>query len=168
MLTPEVAKIIVQGLVISKLDYCNGLLLRISNHQLNKLQIMQNMGCRVIKNLRKFDHITEAIEDLHWLKIPEHIQFKVLVTIYQCVNDLAPSFLIDLLDLNLRRRNLRSDTQGKLPIPWCNLSQVFNSSIKYAGPRLWNELPKNIREAKTLGSFKIFLKTYLFSKCYDC
>ena len=37
LLTPEVAKIIVQGLVINKLDYCNGLLLGISNHQLNKL-----------------------------------------------------------------------------------------------------------------------------------
>ena len=164
LLIPEVAKIIVQGLVISKLDYCNELLLGISNHQLNKLQIVQNMGCRVIKNLRKFDHITEAMKDLHWLKIPEHIQFKVLVTIYQCVNGLV----IDLLDLNLRRRNLRSDTQGKLPIPQCNLSQVCNSSIRYTGLRLWNELPKNIREAKILGSFKILLKTYPFSKCYDC
>ena len=168
LLTPEAAKIIVQGLVISKLDYCNGLLLGISNHQLNKLQIVQNMGCRVIKTLRKFDHITEAMKDLHWLKIPEHIQFNVLVTIYQCINGLAPSFLIDLLDLNLMRRNFRSDTQGKLPIPQCNLSQVCNNSIRYAGPRLWNELPQNKREAKTLGSFKILLKTYLFSKCYDC
>ena len=117
LLTPEATKIIVQGLVISKLDYCNELLLGISNHQLNKLQTVQNMGCRVIKSLRKFDHITEAMKDLHWLKIPECIQFKVLVTIYQCVNGLAPSFLIDLLDLNLMRRDLRSDTQGKLPIP---------------------------------------------------
>ena len=61
----------------------------------NARQIVQNMGCRVIKNLKKFDHITEAMKDLHWQKIPEHIQFKVLVTIYQCVNGLAPSFLID-------------------------------------------------------------------------
>ena len=99
------------------------------------------------------------MKDLHWLKIPEHIQFKVLVTIYQCVNGLAPSSLMDLLELNLMRRNLRSDTQGKLPIPWCNLSQIYNSSIRYAGPRLWNELLQNIREAKTLGSFKILLKT---------
>ena len=77
---------------------------------------MQNMVCRVIKNLRKFAHITEAIKDLHWLKIPECIQFTVQVTIYQCVNGLAPSFSIDLLDLNLTRRNLGSDTQGKLSI----------------------------------------------------
>ena len=75
LLTPEVAKIIVQGLVISKLDYCNGLLLGISNHQLNKLQIVQKHGLQSNNNLRKFDHITEAMKDLHWLKIPECIQF---------------------------------------------------------------------------------------------
>ena len=42
-------KKIIQGLIISKLDYCNGLLLRVSNYQLNMLQIVQNMGCRVLK-----------------------------------------------------------------------------------------------------------------------
>ena len=46
LLTPEVAKIIIHRL---------GLLLGVSNHQLNKLGIVQNMGCRIIKNLRKFD-----------------------------------------------------------------------------------------------------------------
>ena len=140
LLTPEVAKII-QRFILCNLDYCNRLLLGASNHQLNKLQTVQNKGCRVLKNLRKFDHVTEAMKNLHWLKIPECIWFKVLVMIYQCVNGLAPSFLIDLLDLNLTRRNLRSDTQGILPIPRCNLSRVCNSPIRYAGPRLWNELP---------------------------
>ena len=117
LLTPEAAKIIIQGLVISKLEYCNGLLLGVSAHQMNKLQIMQNMCFRKIKSLRKYDHSSDAMKDLHWLKIPQHIQSKVLVTIYQCVNGLAPQFVINLLDLNLRRQNLRSNTQGKLPIP---------------------------------------------------
>ena len=107
------------------------------------------------------------MKDLCCLKIPKDIQFKVLVTIYQCITGLAPSFVIDLLDLNLTRRNLRSDTQGKLPIPWCNISQVCNSSIRYAGPSPWNELSQNIRDAKTLGSFEVLLKTYLFSNCYN-
>ena len=93
LLTPEAAKIIIRSLVISKLDYCNGLLLGVSAHQMNKLQIVQNMCCRVIKNLRKYDHISDAMKDLHWLKIPQSIQFKVLVTIYQCVNGLAPPFI---------------------------------------------------------------------------
>ena len=168
LLTPEAAKVIVQGLVISRLDYCNVLLLGVADQQLRKLQMIQNMGCRIINNLRKYDHVSDAMKDLHWLKVPERIQFKVLVTMYQCVNNLAPSFLSELLDLHHNRKSLRSDTQGKLPIPRCSLSQVRDSSIRYAGPRLWNELPQHIKNAKSLASFKKDLKTYLFTNCYDC
>ena len=89
------------------------------------------------------------MKDIHWLKIPQCIQFKVLVTIYQCVNGLAPPFVINLLDLNLMRKNLRPNAQGKLPIPQCSLAQVCNGSIRYAEPQLWNELPQYIRDAKT-------------------
>ena len=130
LLTPEAAKIIVQGLVISKLHYCNTLLLGTSGHKLSRLQMIQNMGCRL-----------NAMKELHWLKGQEWIQYKVLVTMYQCVNGLAPSFLTNLLDLDLTRKHLRSDTQGKLPIPCCSVSQIHNSSIRYAVLRLWNELP---------------------------
>ena len=63
---------------------------------------------------------------------------------------------------------LRSNTQGKLPIPQCSLAQVCNSSIRYVGPQLWNELPQYRRDAKTSGLFKIHLKTHLFKQCYDC
>ena len=117
LFTQEAVKIIIQGLVISKLNYCKGLLLGVSVHQMNKLQIVQNMCCRIIKNLRKYDHISHAMKVLHWLKIPQCIQFKVLVTIYQCVNGLALPVVTNLLDINLTRKNLRSNTQGKLPIP---------------------------------------------------
>ena len=37
LLIPQVSKVIIHGLVINKLDYCNGH----QNHQLNKLQIVQ-------------------------------------------------------------------------------------------------------------------------------
>ena len=73
LLTPKAAKIIIQGLVISKLHYCNGLFLGVSAHQMNELQIVHNMCCRIIKNLRKYDHIADTIKDLHWLKIPQLI-----------------------------------------------------------------------------------------------
>ena len=47
------------------------------------------------------------------------------------------------------------------------MSQVRDSSTRYAGPRLWNDLPQYIRNAETLTSFKSKLKTYLFEKSYD-
>ena len=96
-----------------------------------------------VKGLKKHDHVSNAMKELHWFKAQEWIQYKMLVTMYQCVNGLAPSFLTNLLDMDLTRKHLRSDTKGKLAIPHCSLSQVCSSSIRYAGPRLWNE-PHNI------------------------
>ena len=43
LLTPEAAKIIVQGLVISKFDYYNTLLLGTPGHQLSRLQMIQKI-----------------------------------------------------------------------------------------------------------------------------
>ena len=62
-------KILVQALIISKLDYCNSLFLGIPQCNLDKLQWTQNMSCRVIKQLPKSAHITGYLAKLHWLKI---------------------------------------------------------------------------------------------------
>ena len=86
---------------------------------------------------------------------------------YKCVNGLHRSLLIELLHLNTLRKNLRSDTEAKSRILWYNLLEVWNSSIKYPGPRLWDQIPQNIMKQKTLGQFKILLKTYLFRKYYN-
>ena len=50
-LDKETCKTIVKALIISKLDYCNLLLLGSSEYQLDKLQRIQNMACRVICNI---------------------------------------------------------------------------------------------------------------------
>ena len=55
LLDKNTTKIIVQ--VLSKLDYCNSLLLGSPEYQMDKLQHIQNMACRVIFQLRKHDHI---------------------------------------------------------------------------------------------------------------
>ena len=50
-LDKETCKTIIQALIISRLDYCNLLLLGSSEYQLDKLQRIQNMApCRVICN----------------------------------------------------------------------------------------------------------------------
>ena len=34
----------------------------------------------------------------HWWKIQEHIEFELPVIMYQCVNNLGPSFIKDIMD----------------------------------------------------------------------
>ena len=65
LLAKNITKIIVQALVLSKLDYCNSLLLGLPEYQMDKLQCIQNMACRVIFQLRKHDHVTHHLKLLH-------------------------------------------------------------------------------------------------------
>ena len=58
-------KTLIQALIMSKLDYCNALLPGSSKFLLTKLQCIQNMACRIVCSLRKFDHVTQPMYDLH-------------------------------------------------------------------------------------------------------
>ena len=42
----------------------------------------------------------------------------------------------------------------------------FNKSFSYDAPKLWNDLPLEIRTAPTLSCFKTQLKSYLFQKSF--
>ena len=90
----ETTKILVQALVLTKLDYCNSLP---AKYQLDKMQRIQNMACWINCNLSKFDHIRTCLADLHWLCIPQRINYKTACLVYKCQHGLAPQYLQELL-----------------------------------------------------------------------
>ena len=55
LLDQDSTKIIVQALIMSKLDHCNSLLIGLTKYNLQKLQKIQNMCCRIILEVRKYD-----------------------------------------------------------------------------------------------------------------
>ena len=56
LLSLSTATLLANSLVSSKLDYCNSLYTGISNHNLNKLQIIQNSLARAITFTSKRNH----------------------------------------------------------------------------------------------------------------
>ena len=66
------------SLIHSKLDYCNSLLLNFHSAQTKRLQFVQNTAVRAVTKTSKFHHISPIPKSLHWLKINERIQYKVL------------------------------------------------------------------------------------------
>ena len=83
------------------------------------------MGARVINCKRKYDHISQDIQEFHWLKIPEQIQYKVAVLTFECVKSDAPTYLKDLVNTT-HNHALRSTTNNYLPVGMSKLSQVHN------------------------------------------
>ena len=62
--------LLVHALVHSRLDYCNSVLVRLPRSLVQQLQSVLNSAARLIFGLKRFDHITPALMDLHLASIP--------------------------------------------------------------------------------------------------
>ena len=161
------AQLITQALVTSCLDYCNTLLAGSSKYQIDKLQCIQNTSCQLICNISRYDHVSPAMRDLHWLKITERIVYKLCLLVYKCCNNLAPKYLIELLPSRTCSRPLRSTHSANITKAYFKNSQCQSSSSSLAGPRAWNSLLTRVKTAQSLNSFKSLLKTHLFTISYN-
>ena len=171
LLDKHTTKIIVQALVLSKLDYCNSLLLGSSEYQMDKLQCIQNMAFKVIFLLRKHDHIMQHLKLLHWLKIRERIAYNIAFLIHKCKNNQAPVYLQELLPSKHHERPLRSSMTEYLNSDFCKHTHTLRLSFSAAGPRIWNSLPLDTKTEKCTDTFKkklkiIFLKYHMHKVLY--
>ena len=132
-------------------------------YQLNKLQHIQNMSCQVICNIRIHDHVSSAMKNLHWLKIPKRITYKLCLLVYKCQNNLAPQYQSNLLQSRPSSRLLQSSQSDNIYVAYFKHSQCQLSSFSSAGPRAWNTLPMAIKTARSLDTFKTLFKTNLFN-----
>ena len=166
-LTNDAAEKLVHAFVTSRLDCNNALLYGIADYLIDKLQLIQNNAARVISQKRKHDHITPTLISLHWLPVHYRIQYKLLLLTFKSQNNKAPVYLADLLEPYIPIRALRSDTQERLVQPKTRTKKYGDRAFSTCGPKLWNELPQNIKCAETVDTFKSLLKTYMFKLAFD-
>ena len=165
----ETCKRTIQALVISHLDYANGLLVDIPKKHLNKLQMVQNRAAKMILGRSKYDSGTKARFDLHWLPIVERIEFKILTIVYKCTSGIGPEYLRELFVKEVQAHNTRrsSNNNTNLHVPYTKRKTFAHRSISVAGPRMWNKLPTKIKLNTTVDGFKRDLKTHLFKRAYS-
>ena len=150
------------------MDYCNSLLFGIKDYQLKKLQSIQNAAARLIHNSSKYDHITPILKNLHWLKIKERIDFKILVITFKAVHRKEPKYLHDLLVTRHNNiKNLRSNEKNYLFTPKWKLKSCGYRRFSVAAPNLWNSVPQKLRDCTDFKMFKKLLKTHLFKKSHS-
>ncbi len=82
-LSEHATQLLVQALVLSRLDYCKALLAGLPANSIKPLQLIQNAAARLIFNEPKRTHITPLFINLHWLPIAAHIKSKALMFIYK-------------------------------------------------------------------------------------
>ena len=125
-----------------------------------------NADARILTQSKKLTRILH--DELHWLDVPQRIQFKLCVHVYKCLHGIAPKYTMDLcrpLFVIEGRSHLSSVARGQLDVPRLKLSTYGRRVFSYAGPSAWNSLPNYLKDSSlTLVMFKQSLKTFLFSK----
>ncbi len=134
---------LVQAFISIRVDYCNNLLQK---------KLIQNAAARILTRTRKSQHITPVLSSL--LPVTFRIDFIVLLLVYKSLNGLGPKYIADMLTEYKPNRPLRSLGSR---IPRVHTKQG-KSDFSYFAARSWNQLPEEIRCAKTLATFKSRLK----------
>ena len=86
--------------------------------------------------------------------------------VFKCLHNEAPSYLYDLLQPRKVDSRLRSDGAIKLYQPIARKS-VGERAFGVTPPKLWNNLPTDLRNLNTLSIFKRKLKTHFFRKYFN-
>ena len=104
---------------------------------------------------------------LHWLPVKERIDFKIAIMCFNSISKCAPSYISDLLEKPTRLRELRSSADSTLlNVPKKKSKTYGERSFSFYGPKLWNGLPRDIRESCNISILKKRLKHFLFIRAY--
>ena len=139
-LSDVAARSAVQAFIMSKVDYCNSVLLGLSATMVDRVQRLMNAAARLILRLPKFSHISAQMrDDLHWLPVQERIRFKILLTTWRCISESAPDYLQELcclLSTVPGRRQLRSTAISRylLDVPKVRTVTMRKRAFAHAGP----------------------------------
>ena len=146
-LDEETTKLLVQALILSKINYFNSLFLGIPKYNTVKLQWIQNMSCRITFQLPTYSIINNYLAQLNWLKIQECIAYNIALFMYKCIHNIAPVYLTEMVLGEVQHnRNLRS-TQKRLLYTTKSKTELLHSgSFKSIGSHIWNTLPDCMEE----------------------
>ena len=106
-------------------------------------------------------------DDLHWLDVPQRVQYKLAVMVHRCLGRRAPPYLADYcvpVSTVPGRQHLRSASRRQLTVPRVRRSTFGARAFAIAGPTVWNSLPDDSLRDPAVGpdQFRRDLKTHLF------
>ena len=167
--TRPVLQSLIASLVLTRLDFGSSTLAGLPARQLNRLQSVVNSAARLVFSARRSEHVSPLLYELHWLSVPERINFRLAVLVYRCMNGTAPRYLASELQCvaNIEsRRRLRSASSPSLHVPRSLHKTIGDRAFPVAGAKVWNMLPPEITSLPSLQTFKRALKTELFCRSY--
>ena len=141
------------GLHLIGYQYKNATFMSSLSQQLSeKLQKLQNRAARVITKSSYNTNSNYLLNSLGWDNLSVRRTKQKANLMYKCVNKLAPNYLCNMFTPRTMSFHLR-DASQKLYLPKPR-TDYLKRSFSYSGASLWNDLPEDIHNTKSLRNFK--------------
>lgn len=150
-------------LILSALSYCDTVYWpALLKRDQNSLQKVQNSCLRLSFNLRKFDHISNALHDSKWLTLNERYQLHMACLMYKIIKIENPNYLFTKLVRGSDVHNCPTRSCHLFTVPKHTTAQ-FQKSFSYNSAKIFNNLPSQIQSISSITSFRKHVKTLLFA-----
>ena len=150
---------LIHALVHSQIDYCNACLIGLPKYLIRKLQMVLNTAARILRRIRKYDHINKTCRQLHWLPV-EFRNYKICFLNFKALHGqwpLYPLYLLKMASLSFL---------SILDKPLSQTVTYGDRRFAVAAANCWNPLPNEVKNAESLASFRRQLKTQLFKQAF--
>ncbi|WP_353839217.1 hypothetical protein, partial [Acinetobacter baumannii] len=105
-------------------------------------QSLHRRGAKLIISNPHFT-TSEKLEAAGILPLQQQFGYNILMLMFKVLNELAPTYLRDLL----RKAPERYGSQRFL-LPTARID-LYKTSFGFVGPSMWNSLPSNVKSSKT-------------------
>ena len=124
---------------------------------------VQKKAVRIISHQSYLSHSLPIFKELRLLRVSDIIQLKLLIFVYEAVNNIISSCFHEFFTYNstVHSYNTRQSHRGDIFMVQTNSSLYGLKSIRYLGAKSWNELPMEIRKLSSKKVFEKQLKEYL-------
>ncbi|XP_051501623.1 uncharacterized protein LOC127410406 [Myxocyprinus asiaticus] len=130
-LSEHATQLLVQSLIITRLDYGNALIAGLPACAIRPLQMIQNAAARLVFNEPKRVHVTPLLVSLHWLPVDACIKFKALMLAYRTFTGSAPAYLKSFMQSYTPNRSMRSAKQRRLVVPTQRGTKILSRTSSY-------------------------------------
>ena len=156
-LTSTATATIVSAFALSRIYYCNSLLLGSTHDVTSHLQRIQNYAARVILRLPTLSNITTHLKSLNWLPVKVRSTYKIACMCYHCHSSTAPSYVADMLQKRPSHTCKTHSSSYTIPLlnrPAHSKATLGDHSFSFAFSSVWNSIPNDVRCAPSLSSSK--------------
>jgi len=122
-----------------------------------------------VQLLKLLNPVTSLLRSLHWLKIIECIEYKLLSLTYKVLITIKPPYLHNLISVQPPCSTRSSSLVTLARPPTSSSLRITDRSFRYASPCLWNQFPIVLSPSTSLQSLCLcpacLCPYHIFSLC---